>query len=67
MPQILLIEDDQCFADSIKMLVKPAGFRVQWATDAAKGYQLFSQTEDPFDTVIIDYHLPDLKGAELAE
>ena len=66
-PRILLIEDDRCFADTIRMVVKSIGAKVVWAETARAGYQQFSQAEAPFDLVLIDYHLPDLNGAELAE
>lgn len=49
------------------MVVKPLRGRVEWAEDAGKGYQLFSRSDTPFDLIVIDYHLPDLKGAELSE
>ncbi len=66
-PRILLVDDDRCFAETIRLVVKPTGARVVWAEDAKQGFQQYSQSEAPFDLVVIDYHLPDLKGAELAE
>lgn len=66
-PRILLIDDDRCFAETIRLVVKPLGARVEWAEDAGKGFHVVSKSEISFDLVIIDYHLPDMKGAELAE
>ena len=66
-PRILVVDDDRCFAETIRLVVKPLGCRVDWAEDAGKGYRSMSQSDAPYDLVIIDYHLPDLKGAELAE
>jgi DNA-binding NtrC family response regulator len=66
-PRILLIDDDRCFAETIRLVVKPLGARVDWVEDAGKGFHAVSKSGVPFDLVIIDYHLPDMKGAELAE
>lgn len=66
-PRILVVDDDRCFLETIRLVVKPLGARVEWAEDAGKGFRAISAAEAPFDLVIIDHHLPDLKGAELAE
>ena len=65
-PKILIVEDDECFVETIRLVVKPLGARIVWAKDARAGYQQLSG-EAVFDLVILDHHLPDLKGAELAE
>lgn len=66
-PRVLVIDDDSCFVEAVRTLVQKLGGRLWSASSAATGYGLFSQTDRPFDLVVIDYHLPDMKGAELAE
>ena len=66
-PRILVVDDDPCFIETIRLVVKPLGARVDFAEDAGKGFRAISAAETPYDLVVIDYHLPDLKGAELAE
>lgn len=66
-PKILVIDDDRCFVETIRVLAKKLNGQVEWASDAANGYRLISQAEVPFDVVVVDYHLPDMKGAELSE
>lgn len=66
-PRILVVDDDRCFLETIRLVAKPLGARVDWAEDAGKGFRAVSTAEVPYDLAIIDYHLPDLKGAELAE
>lgn len=65
--KILVVDDDPCFVEAIRLVVKPLGAKIDSAEDAGKGFRAVSVAEIPYDLVIIDHHLPDLKGAELAE
>jgi DNA-binding NtrC family response regulator len=66
-PKVLLVEDDQCFVDAVKMAVKELGFKMVHANSVSQAIQCFKQQNGEFDCVVIDYHLPDGKGSELAE
>lgn len=66
-PKILLVEDDQCFVDAVKIAAKDLGYKVVHASSISHAIQSFKKEGGEFDCVVIDYHLPDGKGSDLAE
>jgi len=63
MPHILVIEDDEFFADLMVELLKQDGHEVSLAMDGAKALQLL-QTQGP-DLIITDILMPKMDGVEL--
>ncbi len=61
-PHILIIDDEPAIADSLTMLLEPAGYRVTAATDARKALSM--GLEDPPDLVICDIVMPEMDGIE---
>ena len=61
--KILIIEDEQKIADTIKFGLVENGFHAEVAYDGKIGLQLFSQ--HAFNLVIIDINLPGINGYEL--
>ena len=62
--RILLVDDDPAARESIKLLLTIDRHGVVEAKNGQEALQLFSQA--PFDLVIIDYFMPQMKGKELA-
>ncbi len=61
--KILIVEDEQKIADTLKFGLQENGFEVEVAYDGKLGYRLFSVQD--FDLVILDINLPGMNGYEL--
>lgn len=64
-PVALLIEDDECVADVVALLMDRHGYLVVRAVDGAQGAQAFANYEREIAVVILDCGLPDVDGASL--
>lgn len=63
--RILLVEDEQKIADTLKMGLTEDGYNVEVAYDGNMGWHLFQQHR--FDLVILDINLPGVTGYELCK
>jgi len=63
--RILIVEDEQKIADTLKFGLSENGFKVEVAYDGKLGYQLFSVQD--FDLLILDINLPGMNGYELCK
>lgn len=63
--KILIIEDEQKIADTLKMGLTENGFYAETAYDGKIGLQLFRS--NAFDLVILDINLPGLNGFEVCK
>jgi two-component system, OmpR family, phosphate regulon response regulator OmpR len=61
--RLLLIEDDTRLAEMVADYLGKAGFRVEYAADAARGLALAAR--DNFDAIILDLMLPDMDGLDV--
>jgi DNA-binding response OmpR family regulator len=61
--KILLVEDEQKIADTLKLGLTENGYHVEVAYDGIIGYKLF--TLHSFNLVILDINLPGINGYEL--
>jgi len=64
-PLLLYVEDDPQQRMLLSAILEQAGFRVLSAPCALDGMELAAQ--ENFDAVILDYDLPDMTGAQLAQ
>jgi two-component system, OmpR family, copper resistance phosphate regulon response regulator CusR len=63
--KILVVEDEQKIADTLKLGLTENGFDVQVAYDGTIGYRLFkAQT---FDLVVLDINLPGMNGYDFCK
>lgn len=62
---ILIIEDEQKIADTLKLGVSENGFHAEVAYDGNTGYKLF--TGKQFDLIILDINLPGMSGYQLCK
>lgn len=63
--RILLVEDEQSLADTIKLNLELEGYKVQWANDGKKALKMFKQ--ERFDLVVLDVMLPEMDGFTVCE
>jgi two-component system, OmpR family, copper resistance phosphate regulon response regulator CusR len=63
--KILLVEDEQKIADTLKLGLTENGYEVNVAYDGVTGWQLF-ETENP-DLVVLDLNLPGINGFDLCK
>jgi two-component system OmpR family response regulator len=61
--RVLLVEDEEHLADSVRQGLKGEGFTVDVAGTGTDG--LWAATENPYDVVILDIMLPGLSGYEV--
>lgn len=62
---ILLVEDEQRIADTLRFGLTEHGYEVEVAYDGSLGYKLFQSI--PFNLVVLDINLPGLNGYELCK
>lgn len=62
---ILLVEDEQRIADTLRFGLRENGYDVEAAYDGDIGYRLFQNR--PFDLVILDVNLPGMNGYDLCK
>jgi len=63
--KVLIIEDEQKIADTLKLGLTENGFYAQAAYDGKIGLQLFRS--QPFDLLILDINLPGMNGYEVCK
>ncbi|CAN5638492.1 response regulator transcription factor [soil metagenome] len=63
--RILLVEDEDSLADTIKLNLELEGFKVQAVGDGKKALKAFKQ--ERFDLVILDVMLPEMDGFTVCE
>jgi len=63
--KILLVEDEQELADSLKHNLEAECYAVDWAPDGEKGS--FMARTNEYDVIILDYIMPKKDGAQVCE
>jgi len=63
--KILIVEDEQKIADTLKFGLYENGFKVEVAYDGKLGFRLFSVQD--FDLLILDINLPGMNGYEFCQ
>lgn len=64
-PCILVIDDDRSFLEAVEIFLEDNGFEVSKAPNGRQGIDL--EQNHNFDLAIVDVHLPDISGVEVAE
>jgi two-component system, cell cycle sensor histidine kinase and response regulator CckA len=63
---VLVVEDESAILRLISAFLEGRGYRVVRATTAAEAIEALERT-GPVDLLLVDLHLPDMAGTELAE
>lgn len=61
---ILLIDDDRSFRDSMSLFLKDEGFNVRAVANGDEAVALARQQIIPFSIALVDYHMPETSGIE---
>lgn len=61
---ILLIDDDRSFRDSMSLFLKDEGFTVRALSNGDEAVALVRQQIIPFSIALVDYHMPETSGLE---
>jgi two-component system, OmpR family, copper resistance phosphate regulon response regulator CusR len=61
--KILIVEDEQKIADTLKRGLNENGYEVEVAYDGKLGYRVF--LSQPFNLIVLDVNLPGINGYEL--
>jgi CheY-like chemotaxis protein len=65
MASILLVEDSELLAESIKLALRRAGYKVARAADGQQALKLYDA--DSVDLVITDLVMPEMEGLQLIQ
>lgn len=63
--RILIVDDEQIIRESLSFVLKKEGYVVEEAANGTEA--LRKQTEQPFDVIISDIEMPEMRGIELLE
>ena len=64
-PKILVIDDDQMIASSLKRVLTYENFQVEVANNGQEGVALFESTKP--DLIILDVMMPDISGIDICQ
>jgi CheY-like chemotaxis protein len=60
---ILIIDDEKGYRDFYKFILEPLGYKVSSAEDGEEGLRM--ATENKYDVILLDVHMPKMKGDEV--
>ena len=60
---ILVIDDEKGYRDFYKFILEPLGYKVSTAADGEEGLRM--ATDYNFDVVLLDVHMPKMRGPEV--
>ena len=62
-PTVLVVEDEEAYADALTIGLAREGFTVLWARDGQEGVELFQKND--VDVILLDLMLPKLSGFDV--
>lgn len=63
--RLLIIEDEEIFAQNLKKLLELKGYAVDWLPNATKALNRVLLYQKDYDMIIMDLTMPGMSGAEL--
>ena len=64
---ILLVDDDQLFAQTLSLNLEDEGFEVALAKDGETGLEMIAAGGDRYDVVLLDWRMPGIDGLAVLE
>ncbi|MER5178870.1 response regulator transcription factor [Streptomyces sp. NPDC002896] len=65
--RVLLVEDDEPVAESLRRGLLRYGFEVEWVTTGQEALKAAGAPHDPYDVVLLDLGLPDTDGLDVCK
>ena len=65
--RLLIVEDEEQFAQNLKQFLELKGYVVDWIGDAEKAFNRILLYQKEYDMVLLDLDLPGMSGMQLAE
>src|SRR3989344_5199730 len=65
--RLLVVEDEEMFAQNLKKLLELKGFAVDWMETAEKAYNRIQLYQKEYDVALLDLNLPTMGGKELTQ
>jgi len=62
-PTVLVVEDEEAYADALTIGLAREGFTVLWARDGQEGVELFQKND--VDVILLDLMLPKMSGFDV--
>ncbi len=62
--RILYIDDEKTILSTTSQLLATLGYEVTQAVSGSEGLEIFSETPERFDVILLDLAMPDLSGTE---
>jgi len=63
--RILIVEDDEKMAQSLKRSLEMEGYAVDWINDGVKAEQRITLYQNEYDLVVLDLMLPSVSGLDI--
>lgn len=65
--RLLLIEDNDSFAQAVKSWLAPEGIELDVASTGSEALKKYKSSEVQYSVCLLDYNLPDMTGADVAQ
>lgn len=64
---VLIVEDNKTNQFIAQSILKEAGFKISLASNGLEGYEVFLNSPNEFDVILMDLHMPVMNGYEATE
>jgi DNA-binding response OmpR family regulator len=65
--RLIIVEDEQSFAENLKKLLELKGFAVDWLNSAEKAFNRILLYQNEYDAIILDLNMSGMGGMELTQ
>ncbi len=66
-PKILLVDDEEVIRMMGRDILRVLGYEVITASNGQETIEIYQKYRDQIDLILLDWHMPGMKGAEILE